>query len=206
MSTKAKKPSSTQKKNSIPKSTQKKQKQANQKHKKNFHNHKVMNLEQENEIFDMVINQIEKPLQIEEEEEKGKGMKGETLLTTSPTKKNSKRKNSSNLPTNNNSKNQTPKTSVDLSSPNKNEESKNYLSDFSTPNFHKRLIEKTSTRKYSTNSNYSNDGNDDPYFYPSSSNNKIKADNFKIKYKTELCKYYEINGTCKFGENVIKKI
>ena len=31
---------------------------------------------------------------------------------------------------------------------------------------------------------------------------KSKADDFKIKYKTELCKYYEINGFCKFGDSV----
>ncbi len=30
---------------------------------------------------------------------------------------------------------------------------------------------------------------------------KSNANDFKIKYKTELCKYYEINGYCKFGEN-----
>lgn len=30
---------------------------------------------------------------------------------------------------------------------------------------------------------------------------KSQALDFKIKYKTELCKYYEINGHCKFGDN-----
>ena len=30
---------------------------------------------------------------------------------------------------------------------------------------------------------------------------KSNANDFKIKYKTELCKYYEINGYCKFGDN-----
>ena len=29
---------------------------------------------------------------------------------------------------------------------------------------------------------------------------KSTAADFKIKYKTELCKYYEINGYCKFGD------
>lgn len=29
---------------------------------------------------------------------------------------------------------------------------------------------------------------------------KSTAADFKIKYKTELCKYYEINGTCKYGD------
>jgi hypothetical protein len=26
--------------------------------------------------------------------------------------------------------------------------------------------------------------------------------NFKVKYKTEICKYWDLSGTCKFGENV----
>ena len=30
---------------------------------------------------------------------------------------------------------------------------------------------------------------------------KGKASDFKIKYKTELCKFYQINGHCKFGDN-----
>ena len=29
---------------------------------------------------------------------------------------------------------------------------------------------------------------------------KGEAKDFKIKYKTELCKYYSINGTCKYGD------
>ena len=35
---------------------------------------------------------------------------------------------------------------------------------------------------------------------------KSKADDFKIKYKTELCKYFEINGFCKFGDSVRIKL
>ena len=30
---------------------------------------------------------------------------------------------------------------------------------------------------------------------------KTNSNDFKIKYKTELCKYYEINGNCKYGNN-----
>ena len=30
---------------------------------------------------------------------------------------------------------------------------------------------------------------------------KSTAEDFKIKYKTELCKYYEINGYCKYGDS-----
>ena len=34
-----------------------------------------------------------------------------------------------------------------------------------------------------------------------STNFKGKASDFKIKYKTELCKFYEMTGKCKYGEN-----
>ena len=39
--------------------------------------------------------------------------------------------------------------------------------------------------------------------YKSNNNNcfKGKALDFKIKYKTELCKFYQINGNCKYGDN-----
>ena len=33
------------------------------------------------------------------------------------------------------------------------------------------------------------------------SNFKGKASDFKIKYKTELCKFYELTGQCKYGDN-----
>ena len=40
--------------------------------------------------------------------------------------------------------------------------------------------------------------------FPKGNKNKIpfkgEAKDFKIKYKTELCKYYEINGYCKYGD------
>lgn len=220
-----KKPSnSVHKKNYIPKSnqTQKKSKDNNQNfknHKKSYQHSKFMNLEQENEIFNLLINLGNTSNKQNKKEE-----------SQSPHKE-STRETSSNLPTNNNSKNQTPKTSIDLTS-NKNEvPQNNYLLEFSTPSFQKKLIEKTSyrNRKYSSNSNNSAEGNGNDYdelsyhisnptFNSGSKssfsngipvsnfdlNSKAKADNFKIKYKTELCKYYEINGTCKFGENVRK--
>ena len=37
--------------------------------------------------------------------------------------------------------------------------------------------------------------------YNQKSKFKSQASDFKIKYKTELCKYFEINGYCKFGDN-----
>ena len=53
------------------------------------------------------------------------------------------------------------------------------------------------------------DGNDNKYKNNNKKKNKKKrqgpfkstAADFKIKYKTELCKYYEINGFCKYGDN-----
>ena len=66
---------------------------------------------------------------------------------------------------------------------------------------YKKTYPKQSTRKDSRDSDNYSTSNED---YPSSTSNhfKSKADDFKIKYKTELCKYYEINGYCKFGDNV----
>jgi len=34
-------------------------------------------------------------------------------------------------------------------------------------------------------------------------NNKKKSDDFKIKFKTELCKFWELDAVCKYGDNVI---
>lgn len=35
-----------------------------------------------------------------------------------------------------------------------------------------------------------------------SSSNKKKSQDFKIKFKTEICKFWSIDGTCNFGDNV----
>ena len=68
----------------------------------------------------------------------------------------------------------------------------------------------------SANESTSNEDNNEITKFPNNKINnktkekttfKSKADDYKIKYKTELCKYYEINGCCKFGDNVrIKNI
>jgi hypothetical protein len=34
------------------------------------------------------------------------------------------------------------------------------------------------------------------------SSNKKKSEDFKNKFKTEMCKFWTIDGTCKFGDNV----
>jgi hypothetical protein len=34
------------------------------------------------------------------------------------------------------------------------------------------------------------------------SSNKKKSHDFKIKFKTEICKFWSIDGTCNFGDNV----
>ena len=75
------------------------------------------------------------------------------------------------------------------------------------------------SRKYSKDSSNLSTSNEDiqenkeHYNFSFNSNNnnntintytnnfKGKASDFKIKYKTELCKYYELTGYCKFGEN-----
>jgi hypothetical protein len=46
--------------------------------------------------------------------------------------------------------------------------------------------------KKNINQNYNKNRNKIPF--------KGEAKDFKIKYKTELCKYYEINGYCKYGD------
>lgn len=33
-------------------------------------------------------------------------------------------------------------------------------------------------------------------------NKRKLSEDFKTKFKTELCKFWELNGECKFGENV----
>lgn len=75
------------------------------------------------------------------------------------------------------------------------------------------------SRKYSKDSSNLSTSNEDiqenkdHYNFSFNSNNnnntinthtnnfKGKASDFKIKYKTELCKYYELTGYCKFGDN-----
>ena len=64
--------------------------------------------------------------------------------------------------------------------------------------------------KNSMNINYNNnnlsDNNKNKFSLQNKQKNKKQgpfkstASDFKIKYKTELCKYYEINGYCKFGD------
>ena len=64
----------------------------------------------------------------------------------------------------------------------------NASSNLSTSNediFEKDLLEKNvSPNRHNNNTYY-----------------KGNASDFKIKYKTELCKYFEINGHCKYGDN-----
>ena len=68
------------------------------------------------------------------------------------------------------------------------------------------------SRKYSKDSSNLSTSNEDLSehdLFPSSQkypgnnnpNFKGKASDFKIKYKTELCKFYEMTGKCKYGDN-----
>lgn len=135
--------------------------------------------QEEDELFALAINP-QKPVAIKEEEW-GLGPHQ---------KKQKSRKNSSNLPTANNSTSQTPKSSFD-----KNET--NY----------REVSEKLASRKWSKDSVEIDIGTFEEFIPKDIQNchhnvSKNKADDFKTKYKTELCKFFEINGTCKFGENV----
>ncbi len=38
--------------------------------------------------------------------------------------------------------------------------------------------------------------------YNNISSNKKKSQDFKVKFKTEICKFWSIDGTCNFGDNV----
>jgi hypothetical protein len=66
------------------------------------------------------------------------------------------------------------------------------------------------SRKYSKDSSNISTSNEDVYEKDLNENNNLsynmnnykgKASDFKIKYKTELCKFFEINGHCKYGDN-----
>jgi hypothetical protein len=70
------------------------------------------------------------------------------------------------------------------------------------------FMPKNTNRKYS---NISNDSTSEEFsdkennINNNNNNNKkpfkSNANDFKVKYKTELCKYWSINGFCKFGDN-----
>ena len=90
------------------------------------------------------------------------------------------------------------------------------IEDFSKNKFDSKLYQRfnyISSRKYSKDSSNLSTSNEDMFeneYYeknpsPHKSNNnnyfKGKASDFKIKYKTELCKFYQINGHCKYGDN-----
>ena len=113
-------------------------------------------------------------------------------------------------------------------SPEKTGSSKNYLkkhnyedypslNKFDTIDFTKSApfyipYEKNSRKQSRDSENYStsNEDKDNIIEYPNKFSRKNKrkkepfktcAADFKVKYKTELCKYFEINGYCKFGDN-----
>jgi hypothetical protein len=90
------------------------------------------------------------------------------------------------------------------------------LEEFSKNKFDSKLYQRfnyISSRKCSKDSSNLSTSNEDffendyyeknPSPHKNNNNNyyKGKASDFKIKYKTELCKYYQINGHCKYGNN-----
>ena len=80
-------------------------------------------------------------------------------------------------------------------------------------NYSKKFYNYWASRKYSKDSSNLSTSNEDiqentdPNHITinqnntNSSNFKGKASDFKIKYKTELCKFYELTGKCKYGDN-----
>ena len=63
-------------------------------------------------------------------------------------------------------------------------------------------IDSRKCSKDSSNLSTSNEENTpSPNKYNSNNYYKGNASDFKIKYKTELCKFFEINGHCKYGDN-----
>ena len=80
-------------------------------------------------------------------------------------------------------------------------------------NYSKKFYNYWASRKYSKDSSNLSTSNEDiqestdsnhitiNQNSTNSSNFKGKASDFKIKYKTELCKFYELTGQCKYGDN-----
>ena len=73
---------------------------------------------------------------------------------------------------------------------------KNHLKDY----FSESKYQKVKNRKDSKDSEKSTSHEDIEENSPKQPY-KTNSNDFKIKYKTELCKYYEINGYCKYGDN-----
>ena len=59
---------------------------------------------------------------------------------------------------------------------------------------------RNNSKDYLSSDSTSNEDKEEKFI---KNNNQYKPNpnDFKVKYKTELCKYYEINGYCKFGDN-----
>ena len=68
--------------------------------------------------------------------------------------------------------------------------------------YQKPQNQKITYRKYSKDSEDSTSNEDkEEIFQNKKTTYKSNSNDFKIKYKTELCKYYEIKGYCKYGDN-----
>ena len=101
--------------------------------------------------------------------------------------------------------------------PNKKYKKEYYkLEEFSKNKFDSKIFQKfnyRASRKCSKDSSNLSTSNEDIFeneyyeknYSPNKNNNngyyKGKASDFKIKYKTELCKFYQINGNCKYGDS-----
>ena len=65
------------------------------------------------------------------------------------------------------------------------------------------LSNKEKKNKIVFDKKYKNKFEEDYFENPNKEEEEKKEKENKTKYRTELCKYYEINGKCKFGENCI---
>ena len=97
------------------------------------------------------------------------------------------------------------KTSSELYSKNYKQEDNNTTQNQTSLNINEKPFYSKNYRKYSKDYSADSTSNEDKDEKIINKQNKLpyksNANDFKIKYKTELCKYFEINGYCKFGDN-----
>ena len=120
---------------------------------------------------------------------------------------NQRKKTYNNDNTNQNIENQPQenKTSSELYSKNYKHEDNTTIQNQTSLNINEKPFYSKNYRKYSKDLSADSTSNEDKDEKIINKSNKLpyksNANDFKIKYKTELCKYYEINGFCKFGDN-----
>ncbi len=107
----------------------------------------------------------------------------------------------SELPTANNS------FHTNLSSPSEVEQT-NHADDYDSLGVNsppKRKLKENSSRKRSEEDNVEgmSGGSLNNSLHENQTNKPKKSEDFKTKFKTEICKFWQLNKICKFGDNVI---